>query len=58
MSSLNIINDTAERLFKLIKYFHGSLTKDDEKSELLLCCVQDHRRLYLNCNKDTLKTNF
>ena len=38
--------------------FHGTLTKDDKKSELLLQCIQEHRRLYPDCKKETLKKQF
>lgn len=31
--------------------FHKSLTVNDDKSELLLYCIQDHRRLYSYCKK-------
>jgi hypothetical protein len=37
--------------------FHGTLTKYD-KSELLLQCIQEHRRLYPDCKKETLKKKF
>jgi len=56
--SLNVVNDTAERAVKLMEDYHGRLTKDDEKSELLLRCVQKHRRLHPNCNKKTIKQKF
>lgn len=56
--SLNVVNDTAERAVKLMEDFHGSLTKDDEKSELLLRCIQEHRRIYPDCKKETLKKQF
>ncbi|XP_022161359.1 uncharacterized protein LOC111027298 [Myzus persicae] len=53
--SLNVVNDTAERAVKLMEDFHGTLTKDDKKSGLLLQCIQEHRRLYPDCKKETLK---
>jgi len=56
--SLNVVNDTAERAVKLMEYFHGTLTKDDKNSELLLQCIQEHRRLYPDCKKETLKKQF
>jgi hypothetical protein len=56
--SLNVVNDTAERAVKLMEDFHGTLTKDDKKSELLLQCIQEHRRLYPDCKKETLKKQF
>jgi len=56
--SLNVVNDTAERAVKLMEDFHGTLTKDDKKSELLLQCIQEHRKLYPDCKKETLKKKF
>jgi len=41
--SLNVVNDTVKRAVKLMEDFHGSLTKDDKKFELLLQCIQEHR---------------
>lgn len=35
--------------------FHMHLIKDDEKYELLLRCVQEHRRLHPDCKKVTFK---
>lgn len=29
--------------------------QDDEKSDILLCCVQNHRRLYPDYKKETSK---
>jgi hypothetical protein len=55
---LNVVNDTAERTVELMEDFRGSLTKDDKKSELLLQCIQEHRRLYPDCKKETLKKQF
>lgn len=44
--SLNVVNDTMERAVKLMENVHGSLTKDNKKSVLLLQCIQEHRSLY------------
>ncbi|KAL4104604.1 hypothetical protein QTP88_019898 [Uroleucon formosanum] len=43
---------TAERAVKLMEDFNGSLTKDNKKSELLLQCIQEHRRLYPNYDQE------
>lgn len=56
--SLNVFNDTAERAVNIMEDFHGSFTKDDKKSELLLRCVQENRRLYPYSKKETLKQHF
>lgn len=39
----------------LMENFHKSLTANDEKAALFLRCVQDHKRLYPNCNKKKFK---
>lgn len=56
--SINVVNDSAERAVKLMEDYYGTLTVGDEKAELLLRCVQEHRRIYPNCNKKTLKKQF
>ncbi|XP_050545354.1 uncharacterized protein LOC126907794 [Daktulosphaira vitifoliae] len=56
--SLKVVNDSAERVVKLMEDFHESLTINDEKAELLLRCVQEHRILYPNCHKEPLKHSF
>lgn len=55
IKSLKVINDIAERAVKLIQDYNGRVVRDAEQQEFLLRCVQEHRRLYPNCNKNTLK---
>lgn len=52
---LKVVNDTAERAVKLIHDFHGFITAEEEQKQFLLRCVQEHRKLYPNCKKQTLK---
>lgn len=55
MKNLKVVNDTAERGVKLMQDFNGLLTADEEQREFILRCVQDHRRQYPDCRKETLK---
>lgn len=52
---LRAVNDTAERAVKLVKDFHGLITAEEEQKQYLLRCVQEHRQMYPDCNKQTLK---
>lgn len=56
--SLKAINDTAERAVKLMQDFHGLITADEEQKQFLLRCVQEHRKMYPDCKKDTLKKKY
>ena len=51
INSLTIINDTAERAVKLMEDFNETLTLDEQQTQFLLLCVQEHRKLYNNCKK-------
>ena len=53
--TLKAVNDTAERAVKLMQDFHGKITANEEQKQYLLCCVQEHRKLYPDCKKETLK---
>ncbi|GBM08873.1 hypothetical protein AVEN_57425-1 [Araneus ventricosus] len=53
--NFRVVNDTAERGVKLMQDFNGLLTVDEEKKQFLLHCVEDHRKLYPDCKKATLK---
>lgn len=52
------VNDTAERAVKLMQDFHGLITVEEEQKQFLLRCVKEHRRLYPDCKKDTLKRKY
>ena len=56
--SLKAVNDTAERAVKLMQDFHKKITAKEEEKQYLLCCVQEHRKLYPDCKKETLKRKY
>lgn len=58
MSILAVVKDTAERGVKLMKDFHGLITLEEEQKQFLLRCVQEHRRIFPDCNKKTLKRKY
>jgi len=51
VSTLTVVNDTAERCVKLIHDFHGLITVEEEQKQFLLRCVQEHRGMYPDYNK-------
>ena len=55
--SLKAVNDTAERAVKLMQDFHQKITAKEEQKQYLLRCVQEHRKLYPDCKKETIKKN-
>jgi hypothetical protein len=55
VTSLKAVNDTAERAVKLMQDFHGLVTAEEEQKQFLLRCVQEHKKLYPDCKKATLK---
>lgn len=56
--ALRAVNDTAERAVKLMQDFHGLITAKEEQKQYLLRCVQEHRRMYPDCKKETLKRKY
>ena len=56
--SLKAVNDTAERAVKLMQDFHGKIIAKEEQKQYHLCCVQEHRKLYPDCKKETLKIKY
>ena len=56
--SLKAVNDTAERAVKLIQHLYGKITAKEEQKQYLLRCVQEHRKLYPDCKKETLKRKY
>lgn len=58
VSMLKVVNDTAERAVKLMQDFHGLITAKEEQKQFLLRCVQEHRMIYPDCKKQTLKRGF
>lgn len=55
---LKAVNDTAERAVKLVQDFNGLITAVEEQKQFLLKCVQEHRKLYPDCKKVTLKRKY
>lgn len=58
VSFLKAVNDTAERSVKLMQDFHGLITAEEEQKQFLLRCVQEHRKMYPDCKKETLKRKY
>lgn len=58
VSTLRVVNDTAERAVKLMKDFHGLITVEEDQKRYLLRCVQEHRKVYPDCKKKILKRKF
>nr|CAH7766541.1 unnamed protein product [Callosobruchus chinensis] len=55
---LKAVNDTADRAVKLMQVFHGLITVEEEQKQFLLPCVQEHRNIYPDCKKQTLKRKY
>lgn len=58
ISRLKVVNDTAERAVKLMQDFNRLITAEEEQKQFLLRCVQEHRNLYPDCKKTTLKRSY
>ena len=58
VQTLRAVNDTAERAIKLMQDFHGLITVEEEQNQFLLRCLQEHRQVYPDCKKQTLKRKF
>jgi hypothetical protein len=58
LKNLHVVNDTAERGVKLMQDFNGLLTISEEQKEFVLRCVEDHRKQYPDCKKQTLKRKY
>ena len=57
--SLKAVNDTAERAVERMQDFHEKIMLiNEEQKQYLLCCVQEHRKLYPDCKKETLKIKY
>lgn len=48
---LKVVNDVAERGVALIQRYNDCLTRDEEQKQYLLQVVQNHRKMYPNCQK-------
>ncbi|GBP43740.1 hypothetical protein EVAR_29722_1 [Eumeta japonica] len=58
MMTLIAVNDTAEREVKLMQDFLGKITVEEEQKQFLLPCEQEHRLMYPDCEKKTLKRKY
>src|SRR5215469_16204482 len=58
VQTLRTVNDTAERAVKLIQDFRSLMTVEKEQKQFLVRCVQEHRQVYPDCKKQTLKKKF
>ena len=54
VESLKVVNDHAERGVALIQEYSGLITRDEFQLQFLLQVVEDHRRLYPDCKKQTM----
>jgi hypothetical protein len=55
VKNLACVNDCAERGVALIQNFNSSITSDEEQKQYLLQVVEQHRKAFKNCNRDSLK---
>ena len=54
VQELCVTNDTAERGVALMQEYNALLTKDEKQMQFALQIVQEHRKKYPDCKKDTL----
>ena len=55
LTTLTVVNDTAERGVALIQEYNRMLTKDEDDLQFLLQVVDDHRRLHPTTKKTELQ---
>lgn len=53
---LQVVNDTAERGFKLMEEYNSILTKNEDQKQFVSQVVKDYRYLFPDCEKETLKS--
>jgi len=53
-SSLQVVNDVAERAVQLVDQFNNVLTKDKEEEQYILQVVSEYKRMYPDCTKTNL----
>ncbi|XP_050065978.1 uncharacterized protein LOC126555054 [Aphis gossypii] len=58
IESLRVVNDTAERVVKLMEEFNDKFTKNEDQKQFVLQTVQDNRKKYPGASRETLKTSF
>lgn len=52
---LKALNGIAERAVKVMQGCHGWVIADEERKQCLLRCVKEHRKLYPDPSKETLR---
>ncbi|XP_050537099.1 uncharacterized protein LOC126903129 [Daktulosphaira vitifoliae] len=58
VESIKVVNDMAERGVKLMTDFNEKFTKNEEQNQFVLQVVQDYRKKFPGCSKDTLKESY
>ena len=58
LKNLKVVNDTAERVVKLVEDYHGLITKDENQMAYVMQCVHEQRKNYPNCTKISLNKNY
>ena len=53
--TVKITNDTAERGCHMITEYNAVLTKNEMQKQFMLQGVEEHRKTFTDCNKNTLK---
>jgi len=54
IKNIPVVNDVAERGFKLIEEYNNKITKNKSQNQYLLQVVYDYRKTYPDSNKGTL----
>lgn len=54
MQAFKVTNNTAERELALATSFNSSITKQEEQKQFLLQVVENYRKRFPNCNRNTL----
>ncbi|XP_050547554.1 uncharacterized protein LOC126909176 [Daktulosphaira vitifoliae] len=58
VESIKVVNDTVEQGVKLMTDFNEKFTKNEEQKQFVLQVVQDYRKKFPGCSKDTLKESY
>lgn len=56
LRELKVVNDTAERAVKLMSDFNNKLTCNEDQYQYIMLCVKEHREMYPDVRKSTLKS--
>ncbi|GBN35816.1 hypothetical protein AVEN_136995-1 [Araneus ventricosus] len=54
IEGIPVVNDHAERGIALIKEFNGKITHFEDQLQFLLQVIEEHRRMYPDCKKQSL----